>query len=185
MSDLTPLIPRQPVPSLSVPLVGGGTFDIAQASGDPFTMVVFYRGLHCPICKGYLGGLEAQLGAFTSRGVEVVALSTDDEERATKAKADWGLDSLAVGYGVSLAKAREWGLYVSTARNEKEPAHFAEPAIYLIRPNGELYFAAVQSMPFARPRFEDILPALDFVVKNDYPGRGEVVTLPSEALAAE
>ncbi len=39
-------------------------------------------------------------------------------------------------------------------------------------------------MPFARPRFEDILPALDFVIKNDYPARGEVETLPPQAAAA-
>jgi hypothetical protein len=29
MTDLTPLFPRQPVPPLTVPLVGGGEFDLA------------------------------------------------------------------------------------------------------------------------------------------------------------
>jgi len=28
-------------------------------------------------------------------------------------------------------------------------------------------------MPFARPHFDEILGAIDFVVKNDYPARGE------------
>jgi len=28
-------------------------------------------------------------------------------------------------------------------------------------------------MPFARPHFAEILSALDFVVKNNYPARGE------------
>ncbi len=32
---------------------------------------------------------------------------------------------------------------------------------------------SVQSMPFARPHFREILAALDFVVAKDYPARGE------------
>ena len=28
-------------------------------------------------------------------------------------------------------------------------------------------------MPFARPHFDEILGAIDFVVKNEYPARGE------------
>lgn len=27
--------------------------------------------------------------------------------------------------------------------------------------------------PFARPHFDEIIGAIDFVIKNDYPGRGE------------
>ena len=52
---------------------------------------------------------------------------------------------------------------------------FSEPGLFLVRPDGTLYFASVQTMPFSRPRFADILGALDFVIANDYPGRGEVV----------
>jgi hypothetical protein len=28
-------------------------------------------------------------------------------------------------------------------------------------------------MPFARPRFSEILGAIDFILRNDYPARGE------------
>ncbi|MEM8662929.1 MAG: peroxiredoxin-like family protein [Pseudomonadota bacterium] len=179
MSDLKPLMPRQAVPSLDVPLVGGGTWSLAGSKGDPFTLVVFYRGLHCPICKTYLGSLEKLLDKFTEKGIEVIALSTDNEERAAKAKADWNLPNLNIGHSVSLDKAREWGLYVSsgigkTSIGIEEPAQFAEPAIYFVRPDGTLYFGSSQTMPFARPRFEDILPALDFVIAKNYPARGEV-----------
>ena len=38
--------------------------------------------------------------------------------------------------------------------------------------------------PFARPRFGDILKALDFVIAKDYPARGEVVDH-NQAAAAE
>lgn len=62
-----------------------------------------------------------------------------------------------------------------------EPALFSEPAIYLVRADGTLYFGSVQTMPFARPHFADILSAIDHVVSKDYPARGEVVQLPKAA----
>jgi len=51
------LTPDTQAPALKLPLVGGGTFDLAAEKPDNFTMVIFYRGYHCPVCKGYLGGL--------------------------------------------------------------------------------------------------------------------------------
>jgi hypothetical protein len=30
-------------------------------------------------------------------------------------------------------------------------------------------------MPFARPHFKEMLAALDFIIQNDYPARGEMV----------
>jgi hypothetical protein len=32
-------------------------------------------------------------------------------------------------------------------------------------------------MPFARPSFGDLLKAIDFVIANDYPARGEVAEI--------
>ncbi len=45
--------------------------------------------------------------------------------------------------------------------------------MFLIRPDNPVYFLSVQSMPFVRPRFDQMIQSLDFVIKNDYPGRGE------------
>jgi len=186
MSDITPLLPRQPVPDLTVPLVGGGTWSVGDAKGDPFTMIAFYRGLHCPICKGYIGGLDKILDKFSEKGVEVIAISSDTEERAAKAVEEWRLQKLRVGHSLPLEVARRWGLYVSTSRGKTsagvdEPALFSEPGLFFVRQDKTLYFASTQTMPFARPKFEEILPAIDFVVANDYPARGEVETLPAAA----
>jgi peroxiredoxin len=164
--SLTPLFPRQQVPALSIPTVGGGTFTLADQSPENFTLVVFYRGLHCPICAMYLGSLNKQIEEFEKRGVTVIVASTDTEERAAESKEKWKLDKLTLGYGVTLENAREWGLFISTSRGKTSTGHmepdlFAEPGLFLVRPNGELYFSSVQTMPFSRPRFEDILPALE------------------------
>lgn len=83
-----------------------------------------------------------------------------------------------VGYGLSLKTAKEWGLYISASRGKtsigiEEPALFSEPGVFLVRPDGTLYYGAVQTMPFARPPFQDLLGAIDFAVAKDYPARGE------------
>jgi peroxiredoxin len=137
-------------------------------------MMVVYRGLHCPICKPYLRELDRKLEEFESRGVEVIAVSSDTKERAARSKEEWELGRLPIGYGLEIAKAREWGLFISRGIKESEPADFAEPGLFLVRPDCTLYAAAVQSMPFARPHFSDVLAAVDFITKNDYPPRGEV-----------
>jgi peroxiredoxin len=186
MSDITPLIARQTVPPLTVPVVGGDRFDIEKEKPEHFSFIVFYRGLHCPICRTQLGELETKLSEFAKRGVSVVALSSDAAERAERTKLEWKLPNLRLGYGLDLAVARTWGLYISTGRGMtsagvEEPALFSEPGLFLIRPDRTLYFASVQTMPFARPHFADILAALDFVIAKNYPARGEVVNLPAAA----
>jgi len=172
------LMPRKPVPGLEFDLLGGGHWSLKDDTPERFNMIVFYRGLHCPICRRYTSELNGMIGEFDKRGVSTVITSNDAEERAQTAKDTWGLPNLRVGYGVPLEKSREWGLYVSTSRGTTsagvdEPALFAEPGLFLVRPDKTLYWATVQTMPFARPHFPEILQAIDFVISKDYPARGE------------
>lgn len=172
------LIPRQPVPALDVPLLSGARLTLAANEAPTFTLLVFYRGYHCPLCRAYLTELNRLYDEFAARGVVVKVLSSDTEERARRAADEWSLDKLDLGYGLSEADARAWGLYISTGRGltstgVEEPARFSEPGIFLIRPDLTLYWANAQTMPFARPHFKDMLGAIDFVVAKDYPARGE------------
>lgn len=180
MTTITPLIPRQPVPDFTVPTVGGGTWTLSAQSPENFTMVVFYRGHHCPICSRYLGDLDKKIDQFKENGVATVAISSDGRERAEQAKQDWTLESVPVGYDLSLDMARNWGLYISsgigkTSIGIEEPPLFSEPGLFLVRPDGTLYWGAVQTMPFARPHFAEVLGALKTVLERNYPARGEVV----------
>ena len=88
------------------------------------------------------------------------------------------MPDLRFGYELSLATARAWGLYLSTGRGltsagVEEPAIFIEPGLFLIRPDQTLYYGAVQTMPFARPSFSDLMLAIDYSINKDYPARGE------------
>ncbi|ABD53425.1 peroxiredoxin-like family protein [Jannaschia sp. CCS1] len=172
------LMPRQTVPALNVPLLGGETFDLASEDSPRGTVVCFYRGLHCPLCATYLTEFEKLAGEFAERGVGSVAISSDGEERAQGMADKIGADKLRFGYDMSLAKAREWGLYISTSRGKtsigiEEPALFAEPGLFLINPDNTLYYMSVQTMPFVRPHFRELLGAVDFAIEKSYPARGE------------
>jgi peroxiredoxin len=172
-------VPRQPVPALNVPLVGGGRYVLGAAPGQHFDLLVFYRGLHCPLCAKYLMELERLAPDFAAKGVNILALSSDTEERARDMASKVSAQQLKFGYGLSLASARQWGLYISTSRGKtsigiEEPALFSEPGVFIVRPDGTLYYGAIQTMPFARPGFADLLGAVTFAIEKDYPARGEV-----------
>lgn len=172
------LLPRQPVPGLRVSTLAHGEFDLADDAPERFTLICFYRGLHCPICLKYLRELGSLVSEFERRGTKVIAISSDSPERAQEMARKVGADDLRFGHSLPLTAAREWGLYISSSRgkssiNIEEPALFSEPGVFLVRPDGTLYYGAVQTMPFARPVFVELLQAIDFAITRDYPARGE------------
>lgn len=189
MTDIQPLVPRQMVPSLDVATIDGNTWRLWDRMPENFTMIVFYRGFHCPICVRQLQELQGKLAEFEARGVEVIAISTDAEDRARQTREKYKLEKLTIGYGLSLSQAREWGLYISSGRGKtsvgiEEPPLFSEPALYLVRPDRTLYFGSVQTMPFARPHLDEVLTAIDYATKKSYPARGEVVDWKGDAFTA-
>lgn len=176
------LIPRRKTPQLAVETLDHGTFDLDREGNRRGTLICFYRGLHCSICAPYLNSLEEHVPLFAERGVATIAISSDDRERARRMAEKVNAKALRIGYGLDLAKARQWGLYLSASRGKtsvgiEEPAIFPEPGIFMVQPDRSLYWAMVQSMPYARPHFPDLLNALDRVIEVNYPARGEYAGL--------
>ena len=186
--DLVPLMPRQKVPDLVVPLAGGGAYDLSAERPRIASLVAFFRGLHCQQCSDYIADLDARLPELEARGITAVAVSCDLAERGERTPDDWKLQRLRIGYGLPLAQARRWGLFLTEGRPRKEgwsePPIYSEPGLYLVRPDGTLFFTAVQNMPFARPRIEDLCAGFDFMFERGYfidkecPARGEILDLP-------
>ena len=48
------LKPGDTAPDIDLPLTIDARFKLSDQSPEQFTMLVFYRGKHCPICKKYL-----------------------------------------------------------------------------------------------------------------------------------
>ena len=169
---------RQPAPAMSFSLLDDGDWTLSERKPESLSMVVVYRGVHCPMCRNYLQELDSKMEDFTSRGVDVVAVSGDGRERAEMARKDWELSKLPIAYGLGMDKARELELPISTSRGKtsigiEEPETFSEPGLFLVKPDGTLYAAYIQTMPFARPPLDQLLKAIDFIKEKDYPARGE------------
>jgi peroxiredoxin len=167
-----PVLPGRPAPALELPIVGGGTFRLADQRPERFTMLVFNRGLHCPLCRAQLREIERRLDELRRAGVEVVSVSGETEARATRMRDDWGVRHVPLAYGLSEAQMREWGLFVSRGLTDDEPPVFNEPALFLIRPDGTIHYASILSMPVGRPRLDDLLGGIEYWVAHDYPSRG-------------
>jgi peroxiredoxin len=167
------LRPGQRAPELDLPLVGGGRFRLADRRPRRFTMLVFNRGLHCPVCQAQLRELDRRRSELTERGIEVVSVSGEDEHRATRMRDDWRISGIPIAYGLSEQQMRAWGLFVSRGISEDEPAVFNEPALFLLRPDRTVFYASVLSMPVGRPRLDELLAGIDYWSAHEYPLRGD------------
>ncbi|MDX1401021.1 MAG: peroxiredoxin-like family protein [Kiloniellales bacterium] len=156
--------------SFTLPAVKGGEVKI----GGPgrWQLALVYRGKHCPICAGQLKELNEKLGEFTDAGVEVVAFSTDPQEKAESFSNDLGVD-FPIGYGFSIDKARELGLYISEPRNDQETDRpFSEPGLFVTNPDGKIQLVDISNSPFTRPGLDWVLKGINIIKEKNYPIRG-------------
>ncbi len=167
------LLPKQQAPDLKIELIDGGTWTLADQKPENFTMLVFYRGLHCPVCKSYLETMQKMKAKYEAIGVELIAISMDTEKRAAISREEWDANDIKIGYKLSEAKAREFNLYLSQGIKKGEPDLFSEPGLFLIRPNQELYFVTLNSQPFGRPHLGSFVKSIEWIIENNYPARGE------------
>ena len=172
------ILPKTSAPTLSLPLVrGGSTDDLALGTGvdGRFTLVIFYRGLHCPTCRTQLREIDEHLDELHAAGVgRAVAVSMDTLKRATISVDDWELSRLPIAHGLSETAARDWGLFISNGFKAGEPEKFSEPGMFILDADNTVFWSNIASMPFGRMPVKAIINALNFVTENDYPARGTV-----------
>lgn len=109
--------------------------DLASEKPTNFTLVVFYRDLHCRSARGQLRGLDSKLDELETRGVLTLA-----------------------------AAPARLSLYVSSGHGKtwrRGACTVLRPAIHFVRPDATLYFGNAQTVRFVRPHFSDMLPVID------------------------
>lgn len=166
------LMPGTPAPDLGFPVLGGEAFDLKAARPENFSVILFYRGVHCPKCRLHIKDLKDKQARFEAEGMIVAAVSMDDRERAERQWREWEVEGQPLGYGLTESQARAWGLYLSSKTKASEPDLFCEPAIAVIKPDGIIQALYYQSVPFARPELQTLLDGLVFIRDNAYPIRG-------------
>ena len=167
--------PKHQAPKLSFKTLDGEDWSLKNRNPKNFTMIVFYRGLHCPVCKKHLQQLNDLIPEFNDQGVEVVAVSMDSEKRARLSRIKWELQNLTLGYELTREGATEWGLFFSKAFKEGEPEIFSEPGLFLIDNSNLVYYTNINSNPWGRPYLPTFVKAVKYVVSSGYPARGELV----------
>jgi peroxiredoxin len=168
------IYPDDIAPELSFQLLSGETFNISNRNPKYYTIVIFYRGAHCPLCMNHIKEIEEHYQSALDAGLEIVLVSMDSKEKAETSTKDIA-KTVPIGYGITEATARTWGLYISGGRpNTSEPAVFSEPGLFVIRPDKTIFMILTQSAPFTRPSIPQLIWGLQYAIENKYPTRGNL-----------
>lgn len=114
------------------------------------TVLLFYRGEWCPICNIQLKSLQDRLADFQKVSTQIVAVSTDTPENSQKLVGKHNLGFPVVA-GLSREAVEAYDLFFN------EEKGYAEPAVFIIRPDGTVAYASLQSGPLGRPSNDDLL----------------------------
>jgi len=168
------IVPGQRVPDFEVEIEGGRKWRLSENAPDYMLMIDFYRGVHCPRCRGHLEAISAAAEEFKTARMDVIAVSADGAERAAKARAEWKVPNVTIGSSFSVKDADRLGLYLSHSIESRplETPVFVEPAVFFITSDLTLYGAILQTFPFARPKVPDLLEVATFSAAQNYPPRG-------------
>ena len=99
--------PGQLAQPFQLPLLGGDKITLHQAASNRYQLVIYYRGLHCPVCIKYLTALNGMVDEFNAAGIDVVAASCDPQAKTDAIKTQNKLDKITFAYDLPLEKAYE------------------------------------------------------------------------------
>jgi peroxiredoxin len=160
----------KPFPRITWLTVGGGELTVAREKG--WRMLVVYRGSHCGLCRKYLGELNGLVDRFAERAISVCAVSADSRDKAeSEAREErW---RFRVAYDLSVDEMRALALYVSEPESSSEADRpFAEPALFIVNPDGTTQVVAITNAPFSRPDLGTVLEGLKAAQDDHAPIHG-------------
>lgn len=110
---------REPLPpagtetgSLAPPLAGtlgtGEPFNLEAGAAAGQTVLVFYRGAYCGLCREQLRELQAELASYDAVGARLVAVTADDPAAVAATVQQLGLGFPVVA--ADSATLRRWGV---------------------------------------------------------------------------
>ncbi len=114
------------------------------------TVLLFFRGEWCPICNLQLHSLQDKLADFQKENTQIVAVSTDTPENSQNLVKNHNL-CFPVLADLGREAAEAYDLYFN------EEKGYAEPAVFILRPDGTVAYASLQSGPLGRPSTDDLL----------------------------
>lgn len=168
------ILPGQPFPDISFPLISGAAWSLAKRRPKTFTMLIVFRHAFCSFCRRQLTDIEDRHQELGDLGVEPVAVSCDTLERTQTLANETQIEKLSIGYGLPFSHAGPLGLFVSSRNKDIEPETFFEPGTFLIDSDCNLFMTATQNMAFGRPTMREMLEAISYAVEKNVPARGRL-----------
>jgi peroxiredoxin len=164
--------PGTQTPPLEFRLIDGATWALHAQHPAALTLLSFRRGRFCRYCRGHLADLNTLVPDFNRRGVDVVTVSTDDAAEAQRLHDEEGFDRLTIGHGLRQTDIEACGLFASERVMDGVKVRFAEPALWLVRPGGQLYANFQSSMSCAPNDLQQLLEGIDILAEQNFPDRG-------------
>jgi peroxiredoxin len=144
------LHPGDTFPDLTLTVPGGQTVLLPGALAGQFGVVLFYRGSWCPYCNAQLRAFQGASGTLASLGVQVAALSVDDEASTADLIAKHGL-AFPVGFGADArAIADLTGAFVNP-----DPVYLQSTG-FVLDPAGDVVVSVYSSGAIGRLVPEDV-----------------------------
>jgi len=137
-------------PDLAIQTVGGGELILPRDVEGSYAVILFYRGSWCPYCRAQLAAFARARESLRSIGVDVVALSVDDEATSTALVEERRLN-FPVGFGVIVDQiAAATGAYVG------DGSAYLQSTGFVLDKSGRILIAVYSSGAIGRLVPEDV-----------------------------
>jgi thiol-disulfide isomerase/thioredoxin len=100
----------EPAPSLAVPILGGGSFDLAALRGKP--VWVNFMATWCPSCVDEFPVMSGFAARYAEDGLVVVAVDVRESEETVGAFVESVATTFDVGLDSDGSAQQRWGAYV-------------------------------------------------------------------------
>ncbi|MGO9781676.1 MAG: peroxiredoxin family protein [Streptosporangiaceae bacterium] len=144
-------------PGLTLTVPGGETVKVPEAFAGQFGVLLFYRGSWCPYCNAQLRAFQRASTVLAEVGVEVAALSVDDEAATAALIAKHGL-TFPVGFGADAqAIAGLTGAFVNP-----DPVYLQSTG-FVLDPQGKALVSVYSSGAIGRLVTDDVAGLVRYV----------------------
>lgn len=144
-------------PTLTVQVVDGRRLELPGALSGSYGVVLIYRGAWCPYCNAQLASFARAARRFDELGIQVIALSVDDQAAAGALVEKLGLP-FPVAYGADARHvAKLTGAYVN-----QEPLHLQSTG-FVLDPRGRVLTAVYSSGAIGRLAADDVAGLVRYV----------------------
>lgn len=144
-------------PALTLHAIDGHALHLPGHLSGAYGVVLIYRGAWCPYCNAQLAGFARAVATFNELGIQVVALSVDDEA-TTAALVEKLRLPFPVAYGVDADHvAALTGAYVN-----RQPLHLQTTG-FVLDPSGNVITAVYSSGAIGRLTADDVAGFVRYV----------------------